>query len=81
MKHLFFGHRSAGILLGILVAVAGPIDPRVGWAQGAALTPLPVVVISVSVTIWPAIVADQKGFFKEGSSRKKVGERRGNMSK
>jgi ABC-type nitrate/sulfonate/bicarbonate transport system substrate-binding protein len=65
MKHLFFGHRSAGILLGILVAVAGPIDPRVGWAQGAALTPLPVVVISVSVTIWPAIVADQKGFFKE----------------
>ncbi|MBV9970008.1 MAG: ABC transporter substrate-binding protein [Xanthobacteraceae bacterium] len=29
-----------------------------------AATPLPVVVISVSVTIWPAIVADRKGFFK-----------------
>lgn len=34
-------------------------------AQSAPLTPLPVVVISVSVTIWPAIVADKKGFFKE----------------
>jgi NitT/TauT family transport system substrate-binding protein len=35
--------------------------------QGAAqqLTPLPAVVISVSVTIWPALVADKKGFFKE----------------
>src|SRR6185503_6093682 len=27
-------------------------------------TPLSAVVISVSVTIWPAIVADRKGFFK-----------------
>lgn len=28
-------------------------------------TNLPVVVISVTVSIWPAIVADKKGFFKE----------------
>jgi NitT/TauT family transport system substrate-binding protein len=28
-------------------------------------TPLSAVVISVSVTIWPAIVADKKGFFKD----------------
>ena len=32
-------------------------------AQSAG-TPLSAVVISVSVTIWPAIVADKKGFFK-----------------
>jgi ABC-type nitrate/sulfonate/bicarbonate transport system substrate-binding protein len=69
MKPLLFGrrfrHRSAALLLGVLVAAAGLIDPRTGWAQSAALTPLPVVVISVSVTIWPAIVADKKGFFKQ----------------
>jgi NitT/TauT family transport system substrate-binding protein len=69
MKPLLIGRmvrrRSAGLLLGILVAAAGLLDPRLGRAQGAALTPLPVVVISVSVTIWPAIVADKKGFFKE----------------
>ena len=34
-------------------------------AQTANRTPLSVVVISVSVTIWPAIVADKKGFFAE----------------
>jgi NitT/TauT family transport system substrate-binding protein len=60
-----FGRRSAGLLLGGLLAMASLINPSVGAAQVAALTPLPVVVISVSVTIWPAIVADKKGFFKE----------------
>jgi ABC-type nitrate/sulfonate/bicarbonate transport system substrate-binding protein len=65
MKALLFGRRFAGLFLGVLFATAGLINPRVGWSQGAALTPLPVVVISVSVTIWPAIVADRKGFFKE----------------
>src|SRR6185312_17497179 len=34
-------------------------------AQDKKLTPLPVVVISVTVSIWPAIVADKKGFFKD----------------
>src|SRR5437588_10949598 len=33
-------------------------------AQSAG-TPLSAVVISVSVTIWPAIVADKKGYFKD----------------
>src|SRR5712672_2757615 len=33
-------------------------------AQSAG-TPLSAVVISVSVTIWPAIVADRKGYFKD----------------
>src|SRR5258708_7148165 len=52
------------LLLGCLLAGAGLINAGPAMAQ-AALTPLPVVVISVSVTIWPAIVADKKGFFKE----------------
>ena len=33
-------------------------------AAAQARTNLPVVVISVTVSIWPAIVADKKGFFK-----------------
>ncbi len=37
--------------------------PREATAQARA--PLPAVVISVSVTIWPAVVADKKGFFKD----------------
>jgi ABC-type nitrate/sulfonate/bicarbonate transport system substrate-binding protein len=61
MTHQAFGRRSATLLLGAFVAAAVASNPGIG----AALTPLPVVVISVSVTIWPAIVADKKGFFKE----------------
>jgi NitT/TauT family transport system substrate-binding protein len=61
MKPQAFGRRSAALLLGALIAAAVASNPSVG----AAFTPLPVVVISVSVTIWPAIVADKKGFFKE----------------
>ena len=38
--------------------------PRPHLAQPAG-TPLSAVVISVSVTIWPAIVADRKGYFKD----------------
>jgi hypothetical protein len=59
------GRILARLLLGCCLAGVAAIIPGAGWAQGAALTPLPVVVISVSVTIWPAIVADKKGFFKE----------------
>jgi NitT/TauT family transport system substrate-binding protein len=65
MRLPVFRRRSAGLSLGALLAMASLINPGVGAAQVAALTPLPVVVISVSVTIWPAIVADKKGFFKE----------------
>jgi NitT/TauT family transport system substrate-binding protein len=59
------GRLVARLFLGWFLAGVAVIDPGAGLAQGAALTPLPVVVISVSVTIWPAIVADKKGFFKE----------------
>jgi len=52
------------LCLGCLLAGAGLVDAGAVAAQ-AALTPLPVVVISVSVTIWPAIVADKKGFFRD----------------
>jgi NitT/TauT family transport system substrate-binding protein len=45
----------------LLLLAAAPQPAR---AQPAG-TPLSAVVISVSVTIWPAIVADRKGFFKE----------------
>lgn len=51
------------------LALAAPLLAAALAPQGAraqvAGTPLSAVVISVSVTIWPAIVADKKGFFKE----------------
>jgi ABC-type nitrate/sulfonate/bicarbonate transport system substrate-binding protein len=59
------GCLMARLLLPCFLAGVAAINPGAGRAQGAALTPLPVVVISVSVTIWPAIVADKKGFFKD----------------
>jgi ABC-type nitrate/sulfonate/bicarbonate transport system substrate-binding protein len=65
MKSPALPRRFSGLLLAALLVAVSLIDPRVGAAQGTALTPLPVVVISVSVTIWPAIVADKKGFFNE----------------
>jgi NitT/TauT family transport system substrate-binding protein len=43
--------------------IAASLAPHRAVAQAAG-TPLSAVVISVSVTIWPAIVADRKGFFK-----------------
>jgi NitT/TauT family transport system substrate-binding protein len=49
------------LALAALLAV-GIAAPDAAFAQG---TPLSAVVISVSVTIWPAIVADKKGFFKD----------------
>ena len=49
-----------GLALAALLAAATPHCPA--KAEG---TPLPAVVISVSVTIWPAIVADKKGYFKD----------------
>ncbi len=39
--------------------------PRHASAQRAAPESLPVAVIGVNVTIWPAIVAEKKGFFAE----------------
>src|SRR6476659_5076179 len=51
------------VLAGLLAF--GIAAPRTATAQSALLTPLSAVVISVSVTIWPAIVADKKGFFKD----------------
>ena len=43
--------------------VSAILAPREAAAQ--AREPLAAVVISVSVTIWPAIVADKKGYFKD----------------
>ena len=48
----------SGALAGALAA------PRAALAQSAG-TPLSAVVISVTVSIWPAVVADKKGYFKE----------------
>ena len=48
----------SGALAGALAA------PRAALAQSPG-TPLSAVVISVTVSIWPAIVADKKGYFKE----------------
>jgi NitT/TauT family transport system substrate-binding protein len=51
------------------LAIAAPLlaafaTPPVALAQAAG-TPLSAVVISVTVSIWPAIVADKKGYFKD----------------
>lgn len=46
------------VLAALIGGFAAPQPARAG-------DPLSAVVISVSVTIWPAIVADKKGFFKD----------------
>ncbi len=48
----------------LCAALAAPPVASTALAQPAG-TPLSAVVISVSVTIWPAIVADRKGYFKD----------------
>jgi ABC-type nitrate/sulfonate/bicarbonate transport system substrate-binding protein len=58
MKSSIAGLAFASPLLAVLAA------PPTAVAQPAG-TPLSAVVISVSVTIWPAIVADKKGYFKD----------------
>src|SRR6185437_6685542 len=52
------------LALAALLAFGIASPPR-AYAQSKPLTPLSVVIISISVTIWPAIVADKKGFFKD----------------
>ena len=51
------------------LALAAPLLTALTAPQGAlaqaAGTPLSAVVISVTVSIWPAIVADNKGYFKD----------------
>ena len=58
MKSIFTGPALAASLLTILTASPAAL------AQPAK-TPLSAVVISVTVSIWPAIVADKKGYFKD----------------
>jgi ABC-type nitrate/sulfonate/bicarbonate transport system substrate-binding protein len=53
-------HRVIALALGALLVALG-----LHAAAAQTRTPLPVVVIGVNVTIWPAIVADKKGFFAE----------------
>jgi NitT/TauT family transport system substrate-binding protein len=54
--------KSAIIKLAAAALMFATLSPA--RAQPAGI-PLSAVVISVSVTIWPAIVADKKGFFKD----------------
>ena len=49
------------LIASLLTIVAAP---PAALAQPAK-TPLSAVVISVTVSIWPAIVADKKGYFKD----------------
>jgi ABC-type nitrate/sulfonate/bicarbonate transport system substrate-binding protein len=58
MRNAIITPALAAPLLALLAA------PPPAFAQSAG-TPLSAVVISVSVTIWPAIVADKKGYFKD----------------
>jgi ABC-type nitrate/sulfonate/bicarbonate transport system substrate-binding protein len=53
--------RTLTLIAPLLAALAAPA------AVGAqpAVTPLSAVVISVTVSIWPAVVADKKGYFKD----------------
>jgi ABC-type nitrate/sulfonate/bicarbonate transport system substrate-binding protein len=46
-------------------AAAAIVDARPAFAQQTKLTSVPTVVIGVSVSIWPAIVAKEKRFFAE----------------
>lgn len=57
--------RTAILKLALAAALlAGLAAPPAAFAQSARM-PLSAVVISVSVTIWPAIVADKKGYFRD----------------
>jgi NitT/TauT family transport system substrate-binding protein len=53
-------HSVAGLLAGLFLLW----HPHVAFAQ-PNVTSIPTVVIGVSVSIWPAIVAKEKGFFTE----------------
>src|SRR3977135_814284 len=55
--------RRAISKLALAVMLAGFVSH--GAQAQPAGTPLSAVVISVTVSIWPAIVADKKGYFKE----------------
>ena len=56
--------RNTIFKLALAALLAGPLAASPALAQSAG-APLSAVVISVSVTIWPAIVADKKGYFKD----------------
>src|ERR1700739_4741810 len=60
---MIWSSRFASIVLAlVLIAAVLTVAPP---AVAQRSTPLSVVVIGVSVAIWPAIVADRKGFFAE----------------
>jgi ABC-type nitrate/sulfonate/bicarbonate transport system substrate-binding protein len=52
--------RIAALALALAVPAGGGARP----AAAQAPVPVPTVVIGVSVSIWPAIVAREKGFFR-----------------
>jgi NitT/TauT family transport system substrate-binding protein len=55
---------SAILKLAVAAPLLGALAAPPALAQSAR-TPLSAVVISVSVTIWPALVADKKGYFND----------------
>jgi hypothetical protein len=60
------GLSFGGPALALTLVLAAPIeDARPALAQTDRLANVPTVVIGVSVSIWPAIVAKEKGFFAE----------------
>jgi NitT/TauT family transport system substrate-binding protein len=62
MPHLSLRRCAAVSSLGLAALL---LSAHPASAQQAKLTSVPTVVIGVSVSIWPAIVAKQKGFFAE----------------
>jgi ABC-type nitrate/sulfonate/bicarbonate transport system substrate-binding protein len=63
MTRMMKTRRASLVVAAALVAALAVPPPSPAAAQAAARTPVSAVVIGVSVSIWPAIVADKKGFF------------------
>jgi len=62
--------RASGLALALTLASLAPLGPAaaqssISPADPAKLVEVPAVVIGVTVSIWPAIVAKEKGFFAE----------------
>lgn len=60
---------TGGLVGAVVVAIAPLAVPRNAIAQRTAPTTITAAVIGVTVSIWPAIVARDKGFFEEEGLR------------
>lgn len=61
--------RVAGRTLALALLIGSAASPREASAQRAAPVTVTAAVIGVSVSIWPAIVAKEKGFFEQEGIR------------